>query len=52
MRQCAQRQSSGADQLRREIKALEALQRRGGITLVIDGDHLITVYSNDRRVFR
>ena len=38
--------------LRLEIEVLEALRRRGGITLVIADDKLITAYANDRKAFR
>lgn len=38
--------------LRSEIAVLEALQRRGGITMVFEDDQLITAYTNDRKVRR
>ena len=36
-------------QKREELKMLERLARRGGASLVIDGETLITVYSNTKR---
>lgn len=33
-----------AEVLRQELKALEAVAKKGGVTVVIDGDHLITTY--------
>jgi len=37
-------------QKRDELKLLERLARRGGASLVLDGDTLITVYSNTKRM--
>ena len=36
-------------QKREELKMLEQLARRGGASLVIEGETLITVYSNTKR---
>ncbi|VVM75199.1 hypothetical protein [Pseudomonas fluorescens] len=36
-------------QKREELKMLERLARRGGASLVIEGETLITVYSNTKR---
>lgn len=41
-----------AEHLRQAIKDLERAARRGGLTLVVDGDTVITVYRNDRKVRR
>lgn len=35
---------------RSELKMLERLARRGGASLVLDGDTLITVYPNTKRL--
>jgi hypothetical protein len=51
-RKLARKQLTGEERLRREIKILEAIQRRGGITLVMVDDQLITVYRNGRKAFR
>ena len=40
------------EKIRREIRLLEALRRRGGLTMVIVDDQIVTVYANDRRVRR
>ena len=37
-------------QKRDELKMLERLARRGGASVVVDGDTLITVYPNTKRV--
>lgn len=37
-------------QKRNELKVLERLARRGGASLVVDGDVLITVYPNSKRM--
>lgn len=37
-------------QKRDELKVLERLARRGGASLVVDGDTLITVYPNTKRM--
>lgn len=34
--------------LRRRLKELESLRRRGGSTLVVAGDELITAYAHNR----
>jgi hypothetical protein len=51
-RRCARKPQTEGEYLRREIEVLEALRRRGGITLVMADDQLITAYTNDRKVFR
>lgn len=38
-------------QKREELKMLERLARRGGASLVIEGETLITVYSNTKRTY-
>lgn len=48
----ARKQLTKIDYLRREIETLEALRRRGGVTLVMVDDQLITAYTNDRKVLR
>ena len=48
----AQKPLMDRENLRREIEVLEALRRRGGITLVMSDDQIITVYYNDRKVLR
>jgi hypothetical protein len=48
----ARKQLTKTECLRREIEILEALLRRGGITLVMADDQLITAYPNDRKVLR
>lgn len=35
---------------REELKLLERLARRGGVSIVVDGDSLITVYPNTKRM--
>ncbi len=37
-------------QKRDELKLLERLARRGGASVVVDGDTLITVYPNTKRM--
>lgn len=37
-------------QKRDELKMLERLARRGGASVVVDGDTLITVYPNTKRM--
>lgn len=50
--QNARKALSETEYLRLEIEALQALRRRGGVTLVLVGDKLITAYQNDRKVLR